>query len=386
MAVAYTTPQLVSASSNTATGNVTLVGGRRIFVVVNCRASSTTAPSTLTVGGVTATLCNVGGTDITSAVGPTAGRYLSLYEIAAGSNPGSGTQSCTITWTSCDRVAMWVIEVSGDDGSFVDQSISTANSTTTTASGLDSTATGQSLFSFCTRWSGPTYVWTTSSADEIAEGGASGGPIGIGALTLGAAGSYSTQWTATGGAGNIAVIGVIVAEASGSSNYGVSTETDSAVALVGSVLAPYGVSTETGAAVALVGSDRAAYGVATETDTAIALVQDVGAAYGVATETDEAVALVGSDHAAYGVATETDAAVTLSGSVSVAYGVAAETDAAVALVGSVSAAYGVALEFDEAVALEMVTSHSVAPAERTFYDGPLLATFADGPHLTTFAD
>jgi hypothetical protein len=385
VAVSYSTPQLISAGSNTATANVTgLDGGKRLLIAIGCRAASVAAPTTLTVGGVTATIVNIGGTDATFDF--TGGRYLSLYEIPAGSAPGSGTQSCTITWTSADRVTMWVTEVTGDDGSGVDIALGSTNGTSHTVSGLDSTATGQSLFSICERGGTPTYAWTTSSTDEIAEGGASGCSLGIGRLTLGAAGSYSSQWTATGGTGQIAVIGIIIAEAASSSNYGVATETDTAVALVGSVLASYGIATETDAAVALVGSESVAYGVATETDSAVALVQDVGGVYGIATETDSAVALVGSDHAAYGVATETDAAVALTGQDVAAIGVATETDSAVALTGSALASYGIALENDFAVALESLGVHLEAEAEFTFYDAADVYTFADEAGNFTFAD
>lgn len=214
MAVSFTTPQLVSASSNTVTGNVTLTGGKRILVLGTARgAGSETFPPTLTVGGVTPTLVNVGGTDARIAV-QTSTRQFFLAEIPAGSNPGSGTQSCTITFTTGDRVTMWVTEVDGDDGSFVDLDVGETNASSDTRN-ITSTATGQALFSAVIRASTATFSWTTSTSDEIAEGGASGAPMAIGALTLGAAGNYTSQWTATSGTAYVGQIAVVIAEASG---------------------------------------------------------------------------------------------------------------------------------------------------------------------------
>jgi len=136
---------------------------------------------------------------------------------------------------------------------------------------------------------------------------------------------------------------------SGSSDYGVSAETDAAVALVGSAHAVIGVATETGSAVALVGSERVVYGVVSETDTAVALAGSDHAAYGIASETGSAVGLTGSDHATLGIATETDTAVPLAGSDVVAFGVATETDESVALEAVGASSYGVATETDAAI-------------------------------------
>jgi hypothetical protein len=253
VAVTYSTPQLVSAGSNTATGNVTgLAGGKPLLVVAGCRNGTAPAPSTLTTGGVSAALVQVASVDATYSYGGATPRFISLYKISAAAAAGlSGTQSCTITWPGADRVVMWVTEMTGGDENFVDLAINNTNGASTTASGLTSTATGQSLFSFASRAGTITLVWDTSSADEIAEGGASGTIVGIGRTTLGAAGAYTSQWTATGGSAQIAVIGLIIAEASGGTTLSLTGSAQTITSAAGSV-APSATKALSGAAAGLV--------------------------------------------------------------------------------------------------------------------------------------
>lgn len=389
--------------------------GLELFLCAAERGTTGTSPSVLTYGGVNA-LATTGG-PITALAGTASGqRVHRWYHIPRANHPGTGSHAIACTWAGVDNIAVAVIEVSATGT----VTIPSSNQSSTNAT-VAITAGDGDLTIGCAQANSATPAFApVNGQTEYLESvwfASSGHVVGVQTGTQTAA-----SWT---GAGSICASAFVVHEESGSSSYGVSTETDTAVALVGSAHASYGVTTETDSAVALIGSNPGAYGVATETNSAVALTATNQAtfgvstetdaavalagfesvAYGVATETDEAIALetgdiypgvsletdtaialVGSDHAAYGVATETDAAVALVGSAQASYGVATETDSAIALVGSLAATYGIATETDLAVALSAVGPHVLAPPERTFSDDAWGGTFADEVHLSTIYD
>lgn len=114
---------------------------------------------------------------------------------------------------------------------------------------------------------------------------------------------------------------------------GLSTETDTALALAGVQRRAVGLSATTETALALAGVQRRAVGLATETDTALALLPAVSGGVGTASETDTALALAGLQRRPAGLATETGIALALQAVQRRAVGLATETDTALALTG-----------------------------------------------------
>lgn len=403
--------QHVAADGAGLSVSVTITSGTTKFIVA---AGTRNGDATVS--------CTLNGSALTLDHSQTAvSRELYLFYTDSPPAPGS----YTLAITEGDRlraVAMCWDGLAAGDAEQVGQA-SVASVTTITATLGGSASTGATLIGVggCTS----NISWTESSGQTmVQELGGTGMGMTVAYEVLPSGGTESMTWGAPFSTTMVAIVAAYAA-ADVDEAYGVSTETDTAVALVGSAHASYGVTTETDSAVALVGRNSGAYGVATEADSAVALTATNQAtfgvstetdaavalagfesvAYGVATETDEAlaletgdiypgvsletdtaIALVGSDHAAYGVATETDAALALVGSAQASYGAATETDSAVALVGSLAATYGIATEADLAIALTMVGPHVLAPPERTFSDDAWSGAFADEAHLSTIYD
>lgn len=401
------------ASTSFSIAHTASAGDVEVFICVAERGTTGTSPSALSYGGVNVLTSGVAVTAL--ATTPSGQRCHRWYHLPRALHPGAGSRTVACTWAGVDNIAVAVIEVSATGTVTIPSNNQAASGTVAITAGSGDLTIG------CAQGNSATPAFSPSSGQtEYLESvwfASSGHVVGVQTGTQTAA-----SWT---GAGSICASAFVVHEESSSSSYGVSTETDSAVALVGSARASYGVTTETDSAVALVGSDRSAYGIATETNAAVALSATNQAAFGVATETDAAVALagfesvaygvaaetdeaialesaaivpgisletdtaialVGSDHAAYGIATETGAAVALVGSSLAVYGVATETDTALALVGSLAAFYGVALETDQAIALAMVTVHASAPPARTIRDGFEGRTYGDADPARAIMD
>lgn len=140
------------------------------------------------------------------------------------------------------------------------------------------------------------------------------------------------------------------AAAGGAENYGIGTETDTALSPTAKLLASPGLASETDTALSPAASLLASPGIAAETDTALAPAAQLRANYGLAQETDTAFALAGAISNVYGVAQEADNAYALSASLRASYGIAAELDTAFALPVA-GVAYGVASETDTAYPL-----------------------------------
>lgn len=385
--------------------------GLELALCVAERGTTGTSPSVLTYGGVNA-LAN----PITALIGTASGqRVHRWYRIPKASHPGTGTHVVACTWAGVDNIAVAILEISSTGTLSYPSSNQAASGTVAITAGSGDLTIGCAQGNSATPAFAPVNgqteylesVWFASSGHVV------GVQTGV---------QTAASWT---GAGSICASAFVVHEESSGSDYGVATETDAAVALVGSAHATYGVTAETDAAIALTGSNPGAYGVATETDSAVALTATNQAAFGVSTETDaavalagvesvaygvatetdsaialetgdiypgvsletdSAVALVGSDHATYGTAAETGASVALVGSAHAAYAISAETDSAVALAGSLAAAYGIATETDLAVALTVPSVHTLAPALFTFRDPAATLLFADAQEPTTYRD
>jgi len=132
---------------------------------------------------------------------------------------------------------------------------------------------------------------------------------------------------------------------------GTATETDAALALAPVQIAATGRADETNTAFALTPVQVQAVGLATETDTALALDAGAASAAGLALETDTALALAAVQITATGIATEVDTALALTGLAGTAPGIASETDTAFALAAVQKLVAGAALEVDTALAL-----------------------------------
>ncbi len=147
--------------------------------------------------------------------------------------------------------------------------------------------------------------------------------------------------------------------------YGISTETDTAIALSTVKLRAVGQSSETDSALALSGRKVFSVGRADETDSAFALSALKSGAVGVAMESDSALALSGTKIAAVGLASETDDALALSAAKLHATGLASEDSTAFALTALKIAACGSSDETDTALALTATKLAAVAQTSET---------------------
>jgi hypothetical protein len=407
----YTDAGTALADTHTASA-----AGLELVLCVAERGTTGTSPSALTYGGVVIVGASAVGAPITELIGTASGqRVHRWYHLPRAFHPGTGTHAVACAWAGVDNIAVAILEVSATGTITFPSSNQAASGTVAITAGSGDLTIG------CAQGNSATPAFApVNGQTEYLESvwfASSGHVVGVQTGTQTAA-----SWT---GAGSICASAFVVHEESSSSSYGVSTETDTAVALVGSAHATYVVTTETDSTVALIGSNPGAYGVATETDSAVALTATNQAAFGVSTETDaavalagfesvaygvatetdsaialetgdiypgvslgtdSAVALIGSDRASYGIATESGASVALVGSAHASYGTSAETDSAVALAGSLAAAYGIATETDLAVALTVPSVHTLAPALFTFRDPVDIALLADAQEPTTYRD
>lgn len=148
---------------------------------------------------------------------------------------------------------------------------------------------------------------------------------------------------------------------------GLSSETDSALAVTIRKEIEAGLSSETDAALAVTGARIKPVGLASETDSALDVtpVAPTIVAVGLASETDSALAVDRSRGFNVGLSAEADTAQPVTGSRTKPVGIASEADSAQSVLASKSIAVGIASEADSAQSVDITRFKAVGLAEET---------------------
>lgn len=393
------TPAVVTQASTPLSQSVTLAGDADIYLFVTQRGSGTTAPSAVSVGGVSAT-------SVTGTAGGISGssRYCGWWRIARASNPGSGSRTVAVTWAGIDNIGVGVLEFRGDgtlstggvaaatndDGSLtLALSVAAVSGDVTISgamanSGISWTpASGQTEYLESVWYSNTGHVIGVQTGAQTNANWTGSGSTGGGALVIQEASSGVTVNATGSGAGVAVAAGSVTLSAS--------------LAATGSAAAQALAAGQAAPSVSLAASGQAANLAVAAGDVAVTgadqTVAATGSGAGVATEAGSvalsaSLAATGSGAAIAGAIGSAALGVTLPATgAALAVAVAAgqvtlqATLAATGSAASLAMAPG-AVTVDGADELP----HVLAPPERTFSDDAWDGTFADEAHLSTIYD